>query len=67
MPTEEMGADNLWLVPLDGSKGHAITKFKATDYIHDFRWSPDGKSLGIIRSHRDADVILLRDTSSAFN
>jgi len=67
MPTEEMGADNLWLVPLDGSAGHAITKLKATDYIHEFRWSPDGKSLGIIRSHRDADVILLRDTSSASN
>jgi serine/threonine protein kinase len=67
MATEEMGADNLWLVPLDGSKGRPLTKFKATDYIHDFRWSPDGKALGIIRSHHDADVILLRDTSSTTN
>jgi eukaryotic-like serine/threonine-protein kinase len=64
--TEDHGADNIWLQPIDGSKGHAITTFKA-DQIIDFRWSPDAKSLAALRYHRESDVILLHDTSSATN
>ena len=62
--TTENGADNIWLQPIDGSKGRLITNFKA-DQIIDFRWSPDAKSLAVLRSHRESDVILLHDTSSA--
>jgi serine/threonine protein kinase len=64
--TEDHGADNIWLQPIDGSKGHAITTFKA-DQIIDFRWSPDAKSLAALRYHRESDVILLHDTSSTSN
>ncbi|MGH7744998.1 MAG: hypothetical protein ACREQ5_09390, partial [Candidatus Dormibacteria bacterium] len=63
-PVMENGITNLWLQPLDGSAGHAFTNFLAE---HDlvFHWSPDGKSLAILRGHLDSDVVLLRDTGAA--
>lgn len=45
----------------DGSKGRQITSFKS-DFIRDFRWSPDGKHLAVLHFHSTADVILLHDT-----
>ena len=63
-PIRENGTDNLWLQPLDGSAGHQITDFKS-DTISSFRFSPDGKTLGVLRSHTESDVVLLRDESSA--
>jgi Tol biopolymer transport system component len=42
------GVDNLWLQPLDGSKGRSLTDFTA-ERISDFRWSPDGKQLALVR------------------
>ena len=59
-PTRENGVDNLWLQPLDGSRGHAITDFK-TERIYDFHWSFDGKQLAMVRGHSDFDVVLIRD------
>jgi len=59
---EDKGVDNIWLQPLDGSKGRQITHFDS-QYIQDFRWSPDGKRLGILRWHNNGDVILLRDSA----
>ncbi len=56
----ENGTDNLWLQPLDGSPGHQLTHF-TSERINDFHWSPDGKSLAIIRGHDVSDVVLLRD------
>ena len=44
-PTRENGVDNLWLQPLDGSKGRQITNF-TSEHIYDFHWSFDGKQLG---------------------
>ena len=58
--TTENGADNLWVEPLDGSPGHLLTHF-ASETISDFHWSPDGKTLAIIRQHDDADVVLLKE------
>jgi hypothetical protein len=63
-PIRENGTDNLWLQPLDGSAGHQITNFKS-DTISSFRFSPDGKTLGLLHSHIESDVVLLRDESSA--
>ncbi len=63
-PIRENGTDNLWLQPLDGSAGHQITNFKS-DTISSFRFSPDGKTLGLLHSHTESDVVLLRDESSA--
>ena len=56
--------DNLWLQPLDGSPGHQITNFP-TEHIVNFHFSPDGKSLGILRDHLDSDVVLLRESATA--
>jgi Tol biopolymer transport system component len=58
-PARDSGVDNLWLQPLDGSKGHAITDFK-TERIYDFRWSFDGKQLAMLRGHTDSDVVLIK-------
>jgi Tol biopolymer transport system component len=56
----ENGADNLWLQPLDGSPGHQLTHF-TSEKITDFHWSPDGKTLAVIREHDVADVVLLKE------
>jgi serine/threonine protein kinase/dipeptidyl aminopeptidase/acylaminoacyl peptidase len=63
-PIRERGTDNLWLQPLDGSRGHQITTFKS-DTIPSFRFSPDGKTIGLLRSRVESDVVLLRDAASA--
>jgi Tol biopolymer transport system component len=56
----ENGAENLWLQPLDGSPGHAVTDF-TSDGIQNYEYSPDGKSLGVLRSHTESDVVILHD------
>jgi eukaryotic-like serine/threonine-protein kinase len=60
----ENGVENLWLQPLDGSPGRPITNFPA-ELIGVYHWSPDGKSIGMIRSHNESDVVLLRESSTA--
>ena len=57
----EHGADNIWMQPLDGSKGHQITNFTSKG-ITAFHWSPDGKTLGVLRSESQSNVVLLHDT-----
>ena len=57
----ENGVENIWAQPLDGSRGHQITNF-ASDHISEFHWSPDGKSLGVMRSHSESDVVLLQES-----
>jgi serine/threonine protein kinase len=58
-PARENGVDNLWLQPLDGSKGRLLTNFKS-EHIYDFHWSFDGKQLAIVRGHTESDVVLMR-------
>jgi serine/threonine protein kinase len=57
----ENGVDNIWRQPLDGSAGKFETSFKS-EHIGQFRWSPDGKRLALVRGHTDSDVLLMRDT-----
>lgn len=57
----ENSVDNIWVQPLDGSAGHAITNFKS-EQIWSFGLSPDGKSLAILRGHYDSDVVLLQES-----
>jgi Tol biopolymer transport system component len=57
----ENGVENIWAQPLDGSPGRQITNF-SSDKISEFHWSPDGKSLGVMRSHSESDVVLLRES-----
>jgi outer membrane protein OmpA-like peptidoglycan-associated protein len=62
---EEAGVDNICLQPpVDGSKGRKLTNFNDSERIQDFRWSPDGKSLAILRFSSVSDVILLHDTGN---
>jgi len=63
-PIVENGVGNIWVQPLDGSKGHAITNF-TSEQIRDFYWSPDGKKLAIVRGHTDSDVVLFHETLNA--
>jgi serine/threonine protein kinase len=63
-PIRDNGTDNLWFQPLDGSRGHQITNFRS-DAISSFRFSPDGKTIGLLRSHVESDVVLLRDAAPA--
>jgi Tol biopolymer transport system component len=60
-PIHENGVDNIWIQPLDGSPGHQITHF-TSERIESFHWSPDGKTLGVLRSHSESDVVLLQET-----
>lgn len=59
-PVRNLGVDNLWQQPLDGSAGKLVTAFTA-EHIWDFHWSPDGSRLAIVRGHNDSDVVLLHD------
>jgi serine/threonine protein kinase len=61
-PIRENGVDNIWIQALDGASGRQVTAF-TSDQILTFHWSPDGKSLGILRGHSDSDVVLIHDTS----
>jgi eukaryotic-like serine/threonine-protein kinase len=54
------GVDNVFVQPLDGSAGHPITNF-TSDHVANFRWSPDGTKLAIVRSHTTSDVVLLQE------
>jgi Tol biopolymer transport system component len=60
----EKGTDNLWLQPLDGSAGRQITNFQG-DTIQYHLFSLNGKTLGVMRTHIESDVVLLHDTSSS--
>jgi eukaryotic-like serine/threonine-protein kinase len=60
---EDQGIGNIWVQPLDGSKGRYITHFTSAS-VSGFSWSPNGKSLLFSRSERASDVILIRDTNS---
>jgi eukaryotic-like serine/threonine-protein kinase len=60
----DKGTDNVWMQPVDGSKGHPVTEF-STDHIRYFSWSPDGKTLAVVRGHLISDVVLLREGKAA--
>jgi serine/threonine protein kinase len=62
-PIRESGVDNLWLQPIAGGlQGKQVTSF-TSEQIFAFRWSPDGKSLALLRGHTDSDVVLIRETA----
>ena len=48
--------------PLDGSPGRQITNF-SSEQINGFRWSPDGKTLAVMKEHDTSDVVVLRETN----
>jgi DNA-binding winged helix-turn-helix (wHTH) protein/Tol biopolymer transport system component len=60
----EQGVEKLFLQPLDGSTGHFMAAFRNVDPMEDFRFSPDGKSIAVIRKHTTQDVVLIRQASN---
>jgi Tol biopolymer transport system component len=63
-PIRENGTENLWLQPLDGSRGRQVTNFPS-DAIQLFEYSPDGKTLGVMRTHTESDAVLLDDSGAS--
>ena len=61
------GASNLWSQPADKPGGRQITNFQSSDFIYEYEFSPDHKSLGIVSLHTDSDVVLLKDITSSSN
>jgi eukaryotic-like serine/threonine-protein kinase len=62
-PVRENGLYALWVSPVDGTPGHRVTEFEA-DHISDFHWTLDGKTLGLLRTHAESDVVLLRESAA---
>src|SRR5271156_131078 len=61
----ENGVSNLWQQPIDGGPGRQITNFTKQEFINWWRFSPDGKSLGMVRAHVESDAVLLHDNTPA--
>jgi eukaryotic-like serine/threonine-protein kinase len=60
------GVSNLWQQPIDGSgPGHPLTNFTKQEFINSWSFSPDGKSLGMIRGRVESDAVLLHDNAPA--
>jgi Tol biopolymer transport system component len=57
------GVDNLWVQPLNGSPGRQSTNFP-TEEIDSFVYSPNGKSILMVRTHLESDAVILRYTAS---
>jgi Tol biopolymer transport system component/predicted Ser/Thr protein kinase len=60
-PVREKGVDNLWLQPLNGGSGRQLTNFDSLK-IYSYQWSPDGKSLALVRGDSPSDLVLIRDS-----
>lgn len=57
------GADNLWVQPLPGGPLQQLTFFKSLR-IGDFAFSPDGKSIALLRGQDTKDVVLIKARES---
>jgi eukaryotic-like serine/threonine-protein kinase len=60
-PVRENGVDNLWLQPLDGGPGRQLTTFGSLK-IYSYQWSPDGKSLALVRGDSPSDLVLIQNS-----
>jgi len=60
-PVREKGLDNLWLQPLDGGPGRQLTNFGSLK-IYSYQWSPDGKSLALVRGDSPSDLVLIQNS-----
>ncbi|HVO80589.1 MAG TPA: protein kinase [Terriglobales bacterium] len=61
-PIREKGVDNLWLQPLDGTRGRQLTNFDSLK-IFSYRWSLDGKRLALVRGDSPSDVVLIQEAA----
>jgi len=58
----ENTVSNILLQPLDGSRPRPLTHF-TSETIRDFNFSPDGKSLVLVRGHSNSNIVLMRSES----
>src|SRR5262249_25430786 len=59
-PIFDAGAGNLWMQPLTGGPLKQLTFFKSMR-IEDFAFSPDGKTIALLRGGLTSDVVLIKD------
>jgi Tol biopolymer transport system component len=52
------GAGNIWEMPLNGGEPRQITSFDSL-VVGDFEWSPDGKTLAVVRGTLGSDVVVM--------
>jgi Tol biopolymer transport system component/DNA-binding winged helix-turn-helix (wHTH) protein len=57
-PNSLNGLSDIWLQPLNGSPPKQLTHLKA-EQIQTFEWSPDGRTLALIRGVETRDVVLI--------
>lgn len=62
-PVRDKGVDDLYLQPLDGSAGRPLTNFTSLK-IYSYQWSPDSKSLALVRGDSPSDLVLIKDAKS---
>jgi Tol biopolymer transport system component len=60
---EAGGVENLYMQPLDGTAGHFITSLPSRDALTNFTFAPDGRSVALLRAHRSADLVMIRQTA----
>jgi serine/threonine protein kinase len=60
-PVREKGVDNLWMQPLDGGPGRQLTNLGSLK-IYSYQWSPDGKSLALVRGDSPSDLVLIQNS-----
>ena len=60
-PVREKGVDNLWRQPLDGGPGRQLTNLGSLK-IYSYQWSPDGKSLALVRGDSPSDLVLIQNS-----
>jgi hypothetical protein len=50
------------LAHLGIARAHALTHFPGKQFLQEFRWSPDGKNLAVLRGHTNSNIVLLRES-----
>jgi Tol biopolymer transport system component len=56
------GVGNLWAQRLDGGARRQLTFFDA-DRVDDFAFSPDGRSIALLRGRVSKDVVLIKNSN----
>jgi Tol biopolymer transport system component len=56
------GVGNIWVQPLAGGPLKQLTSF-SSEIIQDFAFSPDGKSMALLRGTVAKDLVLIQDTN----
>jgi Tol biopolymer transport system component len=59
---EDHGVDNVWFQPFGNGPKRQLTHF-TEDHFADGHWSPDGQSLGLIRTRESQDAVLFVDSN----